>query len=575
MTNDRIGNIIASLTLEEKASLASGKSFWETQDIPAKGVPSIWLADGPHGLRKEDRLHIRENGGHSVKATCFPTASALACAWSPALARRVGAAIGRECRAHGVAVVLGPGVNIKRSPLCGRNFEYYSEDPLLAGKLAAGFIRGAEGEGVGTSLKHFAVNNQETLRMSVSAEVDERALHELYLRPFEIAVKEGAPSTVMCSYNRINGVYASENRMLLTRILREQWGFDGLVISDWGAVYRRPAGVAAGLDLEMPSSGGVTDREIVRAVRAGRLDEAALDALCARVLRLALAHAPQRKKAYPAPVHNVAAVRRMLDRHHALAVRAARESAVLLKNEGRVLPLAPDAKVAVFGILSDTDKTLSFLFAIMMWQCIDQLCRKALTDYGGKLPTPVHFIFDEFANIGTIPQIEETIAVTRSRNIGITIILQSMSQLESKYDKKAQTIVDCCDSTLFLGGKSNSTNKEIAEMIGKQTIHQMTYNESTGQSSSAGKNLQIQGRDLIDAAEIGKMSRRKAILLIAGTNPLMDDKFDPHTHKRYCYIVDKRNPKRLHDKPFDFKRYLEGGCEPYDDHDDSATGEKR
>ena len=229
----------------------------------------------------------------------------------------------------------------------------------------------------------------------------------------------------------------------------------------------------------------------------------------------------------------------------------------------------PDAKVAVFGILSDTDKTLSFLFAIMMWQCIDQLCRKALTDYGGKLPTPVHFIFDEFANIGTIPQIEETIAVTRSRNIGITIILQSMSQLESKYDKKAQTIVDCCDTTLFLGGKSNSTNKEIAEMIGKQTIHQMTYNESTGQSSSATKNLQIQGRDLIDAAEIGKMSRKKAILLIAGTNPLMDDKYDPHSHKRYCYIVDKRNPKRLHEDPFDFKRYMAGG---YDSEIPSDTG---
>lgn len=233
----------------------------------------------------------------------------------------------------------------------------------------------------------------------------------------------------------------------------------------------------------------------------------------------------------------------------------------------------PDAKVAVFGILSDTDKTLSFLFAIMMWQCIDQLCRKALTDYGGKLPTPVHFIFDEFANIGTIPQIEETIAVTRSRNIGITIILQSMSQLESKYDKKAQTIVDCCDSTLFLGGKSNSTNKEIAEMIGRQTIHQMTYNESTGQSSSTSKNLQIQGRDLIDAAEIAKMSRKKAILLIAGTNPLMDDKFDPHTHKRYCYIVDKRNPKRLHDHAFDFKRYLAGGCKPYDDREESEASQ--
>jgi len=218
----------------------------------------------------------------------------------------------------------------------------------------------------------------------------------------------------------------------------------------------------------------------------------------------------------------------------------------------------PDAKVAIFGILSDTDKTLSFLFAILMWQTIDQLCRKALSDYGGKLPTPVHFIFDEFANIGTIPQIEETIAVTRSRNIGITIILQSMSQLESKYDKKAQTIIDCCDSTLFLGGKSNSTNKEIAEMIGKQTIHQMTYNESTGQSSSASKNLQIQGRDLIDAAEIGKMSRLKAILLIAA-------------HKRYRYIVDKRNWKRLHKNSFDFERYLKNGCEPYTPDEDTGA----
>ena len=215
-----------------------------------------------------------------------------------------------------------------------------------------------------------------------------------------------------------------------------------------------------------------------------------------------------------------------------------------------------DTKTVIFGILSDTDKTLSFLFAIMMWQCIDQLCRRALTDHGGRLPRPVHFIFDEFANIGTIPQIEETIAVTRSRNIGVTIILQSMSQLESKYDKKAQTIVDCCDTTLFLGGKSNSTNKEVAEMIGKQTIHQMTYNESSGQSPSATKNLQIQGRDLIDAAEIGKMSRTKAIVLIAGTNPLMDTKYDPRKHRRYCYIVDKRNKKSLHPEPFDFKRYM-------------------
>lgn len=352
MTNEQIQAIIAALTLEQKASLASGKSFWETQDIPAKGIPSVWLADGPHGLRKEDRLHVRENGGHSVKATCFPTASALACAWDPALTRRVGAAIAQECIAHGVAVVLGPGVNIKRSPLCGRNFEYYSEDPLLAGKLAAGFIRGVEENGVGACLKHFAVNNQETLRMSISAEVDERALHEIYLKPFEIAVKEGAPSTVMCSYNRINGTYASENKTLLTDILRDTWGFDGLVMSDWGAVYRRPQGVAAGLDLEMPSSGGATDREIVKAVRAGTLDEAALDALCARVLRLAFAHADKREKALAAPVHRVAEARRMLQKNHALAVRACRESAVLLKNQAGTLPLAPDANVAVVGALA-------------------------------------------------------------------------------------------------------------------------------------------------------------------------------------------------------------------------------
>lgn len=216
-------------------------------------------------------------------------------------------------------------------------------------------------------------------------------------------------------------------------------------------------------------------------------------------------------------------------------------------------------KTAIFGILSDTDKTLSFLFAIMMWQAIDQLCRKALTDHGGKLPTPVHFIFDEFANIGTIPQIEETIAVTRSRNIGITIILQSMSQLESKYDKKAKTIIDCCDTTLFLGGKSNDTNKEIAEMIGKQTINQLTFSKSMGQSPSSSKQGAIQGRDLIDASEIGKMSRTKAILLIAGTNPLMDKKYNPLKHPRYKYIVDSRNPKAIHDKPFDFKTYMQDG----------------
>ena len=238
-----IETTLKSLTQEEKIQLVGGKNFWQTADFPEKGVRSLWLSDGPHGLRKEDIKHAKENGGHSVKATCFPPECTLACSWSEELVFKVGEAIAKECIANDVDVILGPGVNIKRSPLCGRNFEYYSEDPLLAGKLAAAMIRGAEQQGIGTSLKHFAVNNQETLRMSISAEVDERALHETYLKPFEIAVKEGRPSTVMCSYNRVNGTYASENATLLTDVLRTQWGFDGLVMSDWGAVSDRALGL--------------------------------------------------------------------------------------------------------------------------------------------------------------------------------------------------------------------------------------------------------------------------------------------------------------------------------------------
>ena len=338
MTNDRIGNIIASLTLEEKASLASGKSFWETQDIPAKGVPSIWLADGPHGLRKEDRLHIRENGGHSVKATCFPTASALACAWSPALARRVGAAIGRECRAHGVAVVLGPGVNIKRSPLCGRNFEYFSEDPYLAGKLAAAQVRGVQSWDVGTSVKHYAANNQEYRRMTCSSDMSERTLREIYLAPFETIVKEARPWTLMCSYNKLNGVFASENPHTLTEILRDEWGFDGYVMSDWGAVNDRVKGLAAGLELEMPSSNGVRDAQIVAAVRGGTLEEAVLDKAVARILNIVFRYADVQ---HPEAKFDSAA-------HHALAAELEKECAVLLQNKG-ALPLARAAKIAYIG----------------------------------------------------------------------------------------------------------------------------------------------------------------------------------------------------------------------------------
>jgi beta-glucosidase len=254
---EKAKKLVAQMTLEEKASLCSGKDCWTLKPIERLELHSVMMCDGPHGLRKQigetDNLGI----GDSLPSTCFPTASALACSFDVALAYEVGEAIGEECLQEEVSVILGPGVNMKRSPHCGRNFEYYSEDPLLSGELAAEFIKGVQSTGVGTSLKHFAVNNQERRRMTVNAVVDERTLRETYLKAFEIAVKKGKPKTVMCAYNRLNGEYCSENQELLTKILRDEWGFDGIVVSDWGAVNDLALGVAAGLDLEMPGSMGI------------------------------------------------------------------------------------------------------------------------------------------------------------------------------------------------------------------------------------------------------------------------------------------------------------------------------
>ncbi|MDK2813416.1 MAG: beta-glucosidase [Clostridiales bacterium] len=340
----KLEQILNTLTLEEKASLCSGLNSWETKPLPAKGVPSVFMADGPTGLRKEDLAHTQQNGGPSVRATCFPTEATIACAWDEQLTMQVGSAIGAECRANGVTTLLAPGVNMKRSPLCGRNFEYYAEDPLLAGKLAVGFIKGLQQQGVGCSLKHFAANSQETLRMSVSSEIDERALHEIYLRAFEIAVKQAAPSTLMCSYNKINGCYSADNHELLTEILRDKWGFDGLVMSDWGAVHDRVAGVRAGLDLEMPSSYGVTDRLIVQAVQSGTLTVQELDTAVRRVLRFVFDCA-QNSEIVPCD----------LKANHQLAVTAAAQSAVLLKNNG-VLPLGAQQKVLFVGEMAQAPR---------------------------------------------------------------------------------------------------------------------------------------------------------------------------------------------------------------------------
>ncbi|MFI2104759.1 glycoside hydrolase family 3 C-terminal domain-containing protein [Isoptericola sp. NPDC019693] len=346
---------LASLTLEEKASLLSGLDFWHTQPVERDGetlVPSVMVTDGPHGLRKQDESADHLGLGHSVPATCFPTAAALGSSWDADLLRRVGEALGRETRANDVAVLLGPGVNIKRSPLCGRNFEYFSEDPVVAGELATALVEGIQSLGVGTSLKHFAANNQEADRMRVSADVDERTLREIYLPAFERVVTKAQPWTVMCAYNKVNGVYASQHDWLLTTVLRDEWGFEGLVVSDWGAVRDRVAGVAAGLDLEMPSSGGRTDAEVVAAVRSGALDESLVDAAARRVLHLVARSLP----ALGAPGSFDA------DAHHALAREAAAAGTVLLKNEpvegAPLLPLSPGALAgaAVVGELARTPR---------------------------------------------------------------------------------------------------------------------------------------------------------------------------------------------------------------------------
>ena len=281
-----INHLIQQMTLEEKASLCSGLNFWYLKGIERLGIPSIMVTDGPHGLRKQAGQADHVGLNDSVPATCFPTASALAATWNRDLVYQVGVALGEECRQEKVGVILGPGANIKRSPLCGRNFEYFSEDPYLTGEIAKSHINGVQSQGVGTSLKHYAANNQETRRMTTDTILDERALREIYLTGFEIAVKEAQPWTVMCSYNRINGTYASDNRYLMNDILKEEWGHQGLVVTDWGAMNERVEALKAGVELEMPGAPNGNDAKIVAAVRSGELDEAVLDRAVERILTL-------------------------------------------------------------------------------------------------------------------------------------------------------------------------------------------------------------------------------------------------------------------------------------------------
>ena len=336
--------LVGRMTLEEKALLLTGDGWWATHPIERLEIPSVSLTDGPHGVRKGQGAGLAT----SVPATCFPTACALSCSWDSDLLRKVGVALGVESQAIDVQILLGPGVNMKRSPLGGRNFEYFAEDPVLAGKLAAAYIDGVQSQGVGTSLKHYAVNNQEFERMATSSNVDERTLHEIYLPAFEIAVKESRPWTVMSAYNLVNGTYASEHRELLRDILRDQWGFQGFVVSDWGGINERVAGLEGGTDLEMPGSGDYNSKKIIAAVQEGRLSRETLDRSVKEVLAVILKAKDNRKKSADFDV----------DAHHALAREAGSESIVLLKNHENLLPLnlAKLNRIALIGAFARTPR---------------------------------------------------------------------------------------------------------------------------------------------------------------------------------------------------------------------------
>lgn len=328
------------MTLREKIALCEGKNFWETKEFPQYGIPSMFMCDGPHGLRKQEGNHKDYLGvNDSRPATCFPAAVSTACSWDVELIGRIGSAIAEEAADQGVGLFLGPGVNIKRNPLCGRNFEYFSEDPYLAGKMAASFIKNAQKKGIGTCLKHFACYNQEFRRLSSDSILDDRTLREIYLSPFEIAVREGKPKTVMCAYNKINGVYCSDNRELLTDILRNEWGFEGLVVTDWGAMHDRIEAFKAGCDLNMPGGSSYMEQDVLGAVARGDLDEADIDRSVQRVKKLVL-EAREALKNRTLCDYNA---------HHELARIAAEQSAVLLKNENNILPLKEGQKIAVVG----------------------------------------------------------------------------------------------------------------------------------------------------------------------------------------------------------------------------------
>ena len=479
-------DLISQMSLEEKASFCSGADYWHTASIGRLGIPTILWSDGPHGIRnsvgtKDKGQRIKELSLKGVPAICYPTAATTACSWDPELLHEMGELLGEECIKEKVSVLLGPGTNMKRSPLCGRNFEYFSEDPLLAGKLSAAFINGVQSKGIGTSLKHYAVNSQETRRMTVSAVVDERTLREIYLTAFEIAVKEAQPWTIMCMYNKLNGVYGAENKWLLTDVLRKDFGFEGMIVTDWGAENERVPGLKAGQNLEMPTSNGEGNRQIIEAVRNGSLSEDILDEMIDGVIDVIL---KAKKVLTDNGTYDVKA-------HHEAARKIASQSMVLLKNEDNILPLKKNARIAVIGQMAkkprhqgagsslvnsiQIDSALDFLVAKGLnclysdgYPLTKQDRKKSSSEYisaavtaAKNADTAVVFIglTDEFESEGfdrthlrIPPEHIALLSAVKNVNPNVVVVLAGGSVVEMPWEKDAKAILHS-----YLGGEASGS----------------------------------------------------------------------------------------------------------------------
>ncbi|MBQ7638237.1 MAG: glycoside hydrolase family 3 C-terminal domain-containing protein [Clostridia bacterium] len=422
-------DIISRLSLEEKAKLCSGKDYWHVHGIESESLPEIMVADGPHGLRKHNDKKDKSDVMGSVPAIAFPTASLTACSWDEDLVFEMGQALGDECLAEKVSVLLGPGINIKRSPLCGRNFEYFSEDPYLSGKTAAAFIKGVQSRGVGTSLKHFAANNQEKRRMTVDSVVDERTLREIYLAGFEIAVKEAKPWTVMNAYNRLNGTYCAENEWLLNKVLRKEWGFDGVVVTDWGAENEIDKGIAAGQTLEMPGSNGLGAQKLVDAVNAGTLSESELDAQVDNIIELLI----KAKESLCDCEYDK-------DAHHDLARKVAENSMVLLKNEDGILPLKKDANVCVIGELAKLPRYQGAGSSLINAVNIESACDAMMKDGASIVYCRG---YDKTTDVTDLKLLREAVECAKNTDVAVVFIGLTDNYESEGFDRTALSIPSC------------------------------------------------------------------------------------------------------------------------------------